>query len=136
MKKGILYAIGAYALWGFFPIYWKLLEKIPALQLLSHRIIWSFVTLLIIIFILRRGKEFLSGIFKKRVLLIYTCAVLVICINWFIYVWAVNAGYIVETSLGYFINPLVSILLGMIFLRERLRPLQWLPVGIAQACFT
>jgi chloramphenicol-sensitive protein RarD len=132
MKKGILYALGAYVTWGLFPIYWKLLAGVPALQLLGHRIVWSFLLLFGIILIVRQGKIFRAAL-NWRVLLIYSVAGILIAINWLTYVWAVGAGYIVESSLGYFINPLLSVLLGVIFLRERLRPLQWLPIGLAAA---
>ena len=131
MKKGIWYGIAAYAMWGFFPIYWKLLHDVPALQLLGHRIAWSFLLLLAFIFITRQWKDFRSVAFERKTLGIYTIAGVLLSINWLIYVWGVNAGFIVETSLGYFINPLLSVLFGVIFLREKLRPMQWLPVVIA-----
>ena len=130
MNKGIWYALGAYVFWGLFPIYWKILAGVPALQLLGHRIFWSFLLLFGIILIARQGKIFRAAL-NWRVLLIYAVAAILIAINWLTYVWAVGAGFIVETSLGYFINPLLSVLLGVIFLRERLRPLQWLPLGLA-----
>ncbi len=132
MKKGILFGIGAYALWGLFPIYWKLLQHVPALQLLGHRIGWSFLLLLAVIFVTRQWTDFRARL-DRRTFLIYSLAALLIGVNWLTYVWAVNAGHIVETSLGYFINPLLSVLLGVVFLRERLRPIQWIPVGLATA---
>lgn len=131
MNKGILYGIGAYALWGFFPIYWKILHNVPALQLLGHRISWSFVLLLIYILVTKQWAGFRAYAFNKKALGIYSIAAVLLSFNWLIYVWGVNAGFIVETSLGYFINPLLSVLLGVLFLRERLRPMQWVPVGIA-----
>ncbi len=133
MKKGILYGIGAYGLWGLFPIYWKWLQGIPAIELIGHRIVWSFVLLVIILLAARQWGAFRKAISSKRVALIYTAAGLLLGVNWLTYVWGVNAGYIVETSLGYFINPLLSVLMGVFFLRERLRPWQWLPVGLATA---
>jgi chloramphenicol-sensitive protein RarD len=132
MKKGIWYALGAYITWGLFPIYWRLLAGIPALQLLGHRIFWSFLLLFGIVLVARQVKVFHSSL-NRRVVLIYSVAAVLIAINWLTYVWAVGAGFIVETSLGYFINPLLVVLLGVIFLRERLRPLQWLPIGLATA---
>jgi chloramphenicol-sensitive protein RarD len=132
MKRGILYGIGAYALWGFFPIYWKLLHRVSALQLLSHRIAWSLIFLVLVIVVTGQWRGFRSLISSKT-LGIYTLAGILLAVNWLTYVWAVNAGFIVETSLGYFINPLLSVLMGVVFLRERLRPLQWLPIGIAAA---
>ncbi|MBI5951570.1 MAG: EamA family transporter RarD [Chloroflexi bacterium] len=130
MKKGILYGIGAYALWGFFPIYWKFLHHISAFQLISHRIIWSFVLLMIVILVTRQWADF-RRVATLKTLRIYFIAAILIGINWTLYVWAVNKNYIVETSLGYFINPLVSVLLGVIVLKERLRIKQWIPVGLA-----
>jgi chloramphenicol-sensitive protein RarD len=133
MNKGILYGASAYLLWGFFPIYFKALQAAPALQILFHRITWSFVFLLILIIIRKRLSRLKAEITPPRVLAIYTLAALLLSGNWFVYVWGVNAGYVVETSLGYFINPLVSVALGVIVLRERLRPIQWLPIGMAAA---
>lgn len=131
MKRGILLAAGAYGCWGLVPLYWRLLEHVPAPQLLGHRIVWSFLTLLIIVLLMRQWKSFRSEALSIRILLIYLLAAVLIGINWLTYVWAVNAGYIVETSLGYFINPLLSMLFGVIFFRERLRLWQWIPVGLA-----
>jgi chloramphenicol-sensitive protein RarD len=132
MKKGTWYAIGAYSAWGFFPIYWKWLHQVPALQVIAHRIAWSFILLAIVLLITRQWRSFRLTL-NRRVLLIYLTAAVLLSINWLTYVWAVNAGFIVETSLGYFINPLLSVLMGVIFLRERLRPWQWVPIGLAAA---
>ncbi len=133
MNKGILNGIAAYTLWGFFPIYWKFLQQVPALQVIGHRISWSFVLLIIVILATRQWQDFRSAALTPKVIGIYAIASVLLTINWLVYVWGVNAGFIVETSLGYFINPLLSVLLGVIFLRERLRPAQWIPVGIAAA---
>jgi chloramphenicol-sensitive protein RarD len=130
MKRGIWYALAAYAFWGLFPIYWKILGGIPALQLLGHRISWSFIILLAGLLITRQWNNFRKSI-TRRVLLTYSIAAVLIAVNWLTYVWAVGKGFIIETSLGYFINPLISVLLGVLFLRERLRPLQWVPIGMA-----
>ena len=131
MKKGVLYGIGAYLLWGLFPIYWKWLEAVPAIQIISHRVIWSFVLLALIVFVTRQWRAFRSAAIKPRIMLIYLVSAILLSINWLTYVWAVNAGFVVESSLGYFINPLLSVLLGVVFLREKLRPWQWLPIGLA-----
>ena len=131
MKKGIWYAVWAYVAWGFFPIYWKWLHNVPALQLISHRIAWSFILLAIVLLVSRQWKSFRSAALHRRVLLIYLAAALLLSVNWLVYVWAVNAGFIIEASLGYFINPLLSVLMGVIFLRERLRAWQWVPIGLA-----
>lgn len=131
MNKGLWYAIGAYVWWGFFPIYWKLLKHVPALQLIGHRIVWSFAALIVVILIIRQWKEFRKSVFNFKVLRLYLLAAILIAVNWFLYVWAVNAGHIVETSLGYYINPLLSVLMGVIFFRERLNLWQWIPIGMA-----
>lgn len=133
MNKGILYGIGAYLLWGVFPIYWKLLHDVPALQVISHRVAWSFIVLMIYILATKQWQDFRTVASHVRTIMIYAAAGVLLSINWLIYVWGVNAGFIVETSLGYFINPLLSVLMGVIFLRERLRPMQWIPVTIATA---
>ena len=132
MKKGILFGIGAHTLWGFFLVYWKLLHGIPALQLLGHRIIWSFLLLMVVLLVTRQWGDFRRN-FNLRTILIYTIAALLIGGNWLTYVCAVNANLVVETSLGYFINPLLSVLLGVIILREKLRPFQWIPILLAFA---
>jgi len=133
MNKGVLAGLGAYLLWGLFPIYWKWLQTVPALQILGHRMVWSllFVAGLLA---LQRDREWLREVLQQRkTLLVYTLAAVLLSGNWFIYIWAVNAGYIVETSLGYFINPLVNVLLGVLVLRERLRRVQWVAVALAAA---
>ena len=131
MNRGLLYAFAAYAWWGFFPLYWKLLKFVPALQLIGHRIIWSFISLITVILILKQWKSFRESIFVFKTFRIYLLAAVLIGLNWFLYVWAVNAGYIVETSLGYFINPLISVLLGVLFFREKLKLWQWIPILLA-----
>jgi chloramphenicol-sensitive protein RarD len=131
VKKGVLFAIGAYLFWGVFPIYWKWLHSVPALQILGHRIGWSFIFCCIILFVTRGWKKFREQAFQPKTLRLFLVAAVVIAINWLTYIWAVNAKFIVETSLGYFINPLLSVLLGVIFFRERLRPMQWLPIVLA-----
>jgi chloramphenicol-sensitive protein RarD len=133
LNKGILYAFGAYFIWGLVPIYWKLLKHIPATQLIGHRIVWSFVLLAAILLVMRKWSELRRAVSSGRVILIYFAAAVLCGFNWFIYVWAVTSGYIVECSLGYFINPLLSVLLGVIFLRERLRLFQWIAIGLAAA---
>jgi len=133
LNRGIIYAFAAYAWWGFFPLYWKLLQKVPALQLIGHRIIWSFISLLVVILILKQWKSFRESIFVFKTFRIYLLAAILIGVNWFLYVWAVNAGYIVETSLGYFINPLISVMLGVLFFKEKLKLWQWIPIALAGA---
>lgn len=129
-QRGVIYAAASYALWGFFPLYFKLLHTVPAFQITAHRIVWSFIFLMILVS-LRRELPVLKAALTPRILLVYLVAGLLLAVNWGTYVWAVNSNFVVEASLGYFINPLVSVLLGIIFFHERLRPLQWVPVGIA-----
>lgn len=131
MNKGILNGILAYALWGFFPIYWKLLHDVPAVQVIGHRIAWSFVLLTGVILFRGKWREFRLAALTPKTIGIYSIAAVLLSVNWLIYVWGVNAGFIVETSLGYFINPLLNVLLGVIILRERLRSMQWVPVALA-----
>ncbi len=133
MNKGIAYGIGAYVTWGLLPLYWKQLQHVPAAQIISHRIAWSCLLLCGIIFASRQWTSFRQTALKRRIIHIYALAALLISVNWSVYIWAVTAGFIIEASLGYFINPLVNVLLGVAFLRERLRPGQWLAVGLAVA---
>jgi chloramphenicol-sensitive protein RarD len=133
MSKGIWLAVGAYAAWGILPVYWKWLKGVPALELLTHRVIWSCLLLTIYILATRQGRALRVAAAKGRVLAVYLAAAALIAVNWLTYIWAVNAGFIVETSLGYFINPLLNVIMGMLFFRERLRPLQWLPILLAAA---
>jgi chloramphenicol-sensitive protein RarD len=132
-NRGIVYALGAYGLWGILPIFWKVLKAVPAYELLCHRIIWTFIVMMAII-ALRHGYSWLTAFAtNRRALIIFCGSSVLIGLNWFVYIWAVNANYIVEASLGYFINPLVNVLLGMIFLHERLRRGQMIAILLA-AC--
>jgi len=129
--KGILYGALAYLMWGFFPIYFKLLHQVPAVQILGHRVVWSLLFLLVLVSAFRDGRALRKSASNYRTLLIYLLAAVLLAANWLTYIWGVNAGFVVETSLGYFINPLMNVVLGVIVLRERLRPAQWIPVGLA-----
>ena len=132
-KSGVLSAVGAYALWGLLPIYWKTVQTVPAFEILCHRAAWSFVFVALLL-IWKRRWEWLQQVRRRPVTLItFLGTSSILALNWFIYIWAVNAGRLVDTSLGYFINPLLSVLLGVLFLGERLRLWQWILVGIA-AC--
>ncbi|MBP7688168.1 MAG: EamA family transporter RarD [Thermoflexales bacterium] len=133
MNKGLWYGIAAYGCWGLFPIYWKWLHHVPAIEVIAHRIIWSFVALTIVLLVMRQWRAFQAEALKPRLIARYALAAVFVSINWFVYVWAVNQGFVVETSLGYFINPLLSVLMGVIILREKLRPAQWIPIGLAAA---
>jgi chloramphenicol-sensitive protein RarD len=119
MNKGIWSGIAAYSMWGFFPIYWKLLQQVPALQLLGHRIGWSFILLTAYIVAAGQWQAFRSTAFKPKTVGIYAVAGVLLSVNWLIYVWGVNAGFIIETSLGYFINPILNVVMGYLFLGER-----------------
>lgn len=131
--RGIWYAALAYGLWGLVPIYWKFLKDIPPIQLVGHRIVWSCVMLAAMLVISKRSSALWHALREPRSVAIYTLAAVVVAVNWLIYVWAVNSGRIVQTSLGYFINPLVNVLLGVLVFRERLRFGQWAAVGLAAA---
>jgi chloramphenicol-sensitive protein RarD len=131
MNRGVVYAISAYLFWGIFPIYWKLINHVPAIEIIGHRIAWSFIFVILIIYFSGKWSFFKTSIQNRKNLSPYLISAILLCVNWFTYVWAVNSGYIIETSLGYFINPLVSVLLGVIFLKEKLRPLQWFSVFLA-----
>ncbi len=133
MNKGILSGICAYLLWGLFPIYWKILHQVPPVQIIGHRIVWSFIFLIIIVILSKQWRNLRTAVKSKKVFGIYMIASSLLTVNWFVYVWGVNAGRIVETSLGYFINPLFSVLLGVVFLKEKLRLMQWIPVTLAAA---
>ncbi|MBA3533292.1 MAG: EamA family transporter RarD [Ardenticatenales bacterium] len=123
--------MGAYVLWGLLPLFWKALKEVPALEILAHRMVWSLGVVLLLLALRGRWRWLASVVRDRRILLTFTTTALLLSLNWYIYIWAVNAGYIVETSLGYFINPLVNVLLGVLFLKERLR--LWQGVAIALA---
>jgi len=131
MNRGVIYALGAYLMWGVFPIYWKALKFVPPVQILSHRIVWSVFFLILLLVFRKEVRQLKTAIAVPGRLVVVLLAACLLAVNWLTYIWGVNAGFIVETSLGYFINPLVSVLMGVLFLRERLRPLQWVPVGLA-----
>ena len=131
---GIIYTMGAYILWGILPIYWKLIDEVPALEILAHRVIWSFIFVLIIVVILKRKilKNFFQvQMSQKKTWLGLFLASLFISINWFTYIYAVNTNHIVEASLGYYINPLIAVLLGVFVLREKVNKMQAISFIIA-----
>jgi chloramphenicol-sensitive protein RarD len=131
MNRGIIYAFGAYIFWGLHPIYWKQLLHVPSIEIVSHRVFWSLIFFLIVISFRGELKGIINKVkMSKNKWIIFVPAFL-IGSNWLMYIWAVNAGFIIETSLGYFICPLISVLLGVFFLGESLRKLQWLAVSIA-----
>ena len=132
-RRGMTYAIACYTVWGLFPLYFRLLGNVPAIAILGNRIVWSFC-FLVVLLLLQRQRGWTAHVRSQpKILLIYGAAAVLLAGNWYIYIWAVNAGYVIETSLGYFINPLVSVLLAVFFLHERLRPLQWGALGLTAA---
>ncbi|WP_372597310.1 EamA family transporter RarD [Amphritea sp.] len=132
-NKGILFALSAYGMWGLFPIYFKSVASVSPFEVLSHRIIWSVIFMALFIAASGRWQELMRNIRQKRLLLNLTVSAILISINWVVFIWSVGQGHILDTSMGYFINPLVSLLLGMVILGERLRIIQWLAVLMAVA---
>lgn len=131
MKKGIIAGLGAFILWGVFPLYWKLLKSVPAYEILSHRIIWSLFFLIIIVFVMNSRVWIKKVVSDRKNLIIYFFSSVTIGLNWFVFIWAVNSNYILEASLGYFLNPLINVLLGVVLLKEKLRFCQKCAVIIA-----
>lgn len=130
---GVIYAGSAFLIWGLSPAYWKVLGAVSALEIILHRVIWSFFLLMTLIVLQRRWGEFLAVLKKRRMLLTLFATAVVVSGNWLLYIWAVNNNYLLQASLGYYINPLVNVLLGMIFLRERLKKMQIVAVLLATA---
>jgi chloramphenicol-sensitive protein RarD len=129
-RRGIGYGLAAYGLWGAAPLFWPLVDKSGAVELLAHRVIWSLIICaLLLLTVVPRG--WWARIGTRRNLIMLTTAAAVVSVNWGTYIWAVNHGHVVETSLGYYINPIFSILVGVIFLRERMHLVQWICVGLA-----
>ncbi|MFB6839341.1 EamA family transporter RarD [Streptomyces sp. NPDC056361] len=132
-RAGLLYGIGAYGMWGLVPLFWPLLKPAGAIEILAHRMVWSLVFVGIALLALRRWGWIRELVSSPRKLGMITVAASVITVNWGLYIWSVNTGHVVEASLGYFINPLVTIALGVLVLKERLRPAQWAAVGVGLA---
>ncbi len=132
-RRGLLFGLAAFGLWGLFPLFWPLLEPTSAGEILAQRVLWSLVLLLALVAALRRGSAFRALWVQPSVRYRMIGAGVVIGFNWFTYIWGVNSGHVVETSLGYYINPLVTVLLAVIVLGERLRRWQWLALGIGCA---
>jgi chloramphenicol-sensitive protein RarD len=130
---GVGYAGAAFLIWGLSPIYWKALDAVPAFEILMHRMIWSFLLLAPLVILWGSWREFVQAITTRSTLLILLVTTLLVGFNWFLFIWAINSGHILQTSLGYYINPLVNVILGVVFLRERLRTLQLAAVGLAAA---
>jgi chloramphenicol-sensitive protein RarD len=135
-RKGFFSMLAAYLAWGILPVYWKALDGVPALTILCHRIVWSLLFVGLLLLATRRTDGLKHALKDRRILLLLGCSSLMIGVNWLIYIWAVNAGKILETALGYYINPLVNVFFGVAFLRDRLRPVQWIAIALAAAGVT
>ena len=131
MNPGILYALFAYVTWGMFPIYFKSLQEIPPLEVLLYRMVWALVFLFVVLAVRRQWAWLRPVLRQPRVLAGFTASAFLLSSNWFLYIWSVNHDRVVEASLGYFMTPLVNVLLGAAILGERLRRLQWMAVGMA-----
>ncbi|MEM5443289.1 EamA family transporter RarD [Serratia marcescens] len=130
-RQGIFFALAAYFMWGIAPAYFKLIQQVPADEILTHRIIWSFFFMLALITLGRNWPKVRAACQNRKRLLLLAVTALLIGGNWLLFIWAVNNHHMLEASLGYFINPLVNVLLGMLFLGERFRRMQWVAVALA-----
>jgi chloramphenicol-sensitive protein RarD len=130
-RRGTAFGLAAYLIWGMFPLYWPLLKPATAVEILAHRVVWSLASVAALLLVVAGRSAWRALPRDSRSLLLLTVAGVLIGINWGVYIWGVNHGHVVETSLGYFINPLVTVALGVFVLRERLRRAQWLAVGVA-----
>ena len=131
LRGGIISAISAYAMWGVAPLYFKLIDHINADEILVHRVVWSTVLLMLVVLLTKRWRYFVETITQPKVVLRLTISATFLAVNWFMFIWAVNNDHLLDASLGYYINPLFSVALGVIFLGERLRPWQVFAVGLA-----
>ncbi|MZP29593.1 EamA family transporter RarD [Heliobacterium undosum] len=131
MITGVYYALAAYLAWGLLPLYWKSLQGIPGMEILAHRVVWSFVFVMMIIFATGQWENMKSAMAKRENWLTLITGSLLISANWFIYIWAVNNGHMVEASLGYYINPLLNVAAGVLFLQERLNRGQIVAIALA-----
>lgn len=130
-KTGLYYGLGAYLTWGLIPIYWPFLEPASSLEILSHRVVWSLITLFVVITFVKQWGLVFSSIKIKKIAWLLFLGSIFISINWGVFIWAVGNDRVVDTALGYFMNPLVSVALGLLVFKEKLRPLQWIAVVIA-----
>jgi chloramphenicol-sensitive protein RarD len=133
MNPGILYAASAFILWGIFPLYFHAIREVPPLEILGHRMLWSLAFLAIVLTVRQQWKWLPRVVRQPRVLGAFIASALLLSSNWFVYIWSVNNGHVLDASLGYFINPLINVMLGMLVLKETLRRGQWLAIGVA-AC--
>ena len=129
-KVGLIYGFSAYILWGLFPLYWPLLKPASAQEIVSHRAVWTSIFCLLILALQRQLRQTFKLMFTKRVFLRLALASALVSINWLVYIWATNNGHVVEAALGYYINPLIIIAFGVVLLKEKLRKIQWIAVGL------
>ncbi|MFD8740496.1 EamA family transporter RarD [Streptomyces sp. NPDC059618] len=132
-RTGLLNGFAAYGMWGLVPLFWPLMKPAGAIEILAHRMVWSLAVVGVLLLVMRRWAWAGELLRQPRKLGLITIAAAVITVNWGVYIWAVNSGHVVEASLGYFINPLVTIAMGVLLLKERLRPVQWAAVGVGAA---
>ncbi|HEY5718460.1 MAG TPA: EamA family transporter RarD, partial [Motiliproteus sp.] len=130
LRKGVYFALAAFGMWGMAPIYFKAVATVAPLEVLAHRILWSVLLLGILLWLSRRWQPLLQLLCQRRLIKGLMLSALLVTANWGVFIWAVSDNRILETSLGYFINPLISLLLGMLFLGERLRPAQWTAIAL------
>jgi chloramphenicol-sensitive protein RarD len=132
-RAGVAYALAAYGSWGLIPIYWKTLKGVPAMQVVAHRGVWALLVLLVVLGLRRRLGEVARALRSGRQVAWLAASGLLLATNWLVFIWAIHTGRVLESSLGYYVTPLVMVLLGRVFLRERLRPAQGLAVAFATA---
>ena len=130
MKRGVLYALAAYLLWGVIPVYFKAVQTVAPTEVLAHRVLWSLALVALLLAILRY-QSWTAALAKPAVLKTFVVSALLVSLNWLIYIWSVQTGHVVDASLGYFINPLVNVLIGAVVFKERLRRIQWTAVALA-----
>ncbi|WP_123042871.1 EamA family transporter RarD [Cohnella candidum] len=131
MKQGIVYAVLSYLAWGLLPLYWRLFQEMPAWEVLAHRVVWAFVFVALLVTAGKQWKPLKKVVSDKRSRIAVALCSVFISANWLIFIWAVNNDHVVETSLGYYMNPLISILMAVVFLKERLSVGQWIAIGLA-----
>lgn len=128
---GLIYGVSAYVLWGLLPLYWKIVEEAGAYEILAHRGIWSLILCLLLLTIRKQLRSALSMVWERRTISLLLLASLVLTINWGVYIWSVTVNRVVEAALGYYITPLINVMFGILLLKEKLRRLQWVAVGLA-----
>jgi len=132
-QYGLPTVLLAYTMWGILPLYWKMLDAVPSYEIICHRILWSFLFSLALLGLRRKISPFIKNLRDKRTVITFLATASLLGCNWLVYIWSVNNGYIIESSLGYFINPLIAVFFGVVFLREPLRPGQWAALSVALA---